>query len=127
MSRPILILYETCVDKRIRQFTAVTQIVLVPFREMLDIGKKISLLSVTACVREHKIMAEINRVTGPGNEVVQIAVPGLLTAIETSRMLIFPEYGSVSIEGVTLGTEQEFLQSGHFTKNVPIEANVLNL
>jgi hypothetical protein len=70
MSRPNLVLYEARVDKRIRQFTVLKQIVLVPFGEMLDIGEKVPLISVAACVREHKIMAEMDRVTGPRNEVI---------------------------------------------------------
>src|SRR5438094_3314699 len=89
---------------------------------MLARRQPISFLAIAMAIRQDEVVAQIYRVTRPGNEMIDVDVGGRerTTAIETISVLEIHQdrahYGKTG----SLTAEQEFIQVGGLAENIEI-------
>lgn len=90
------------------QFVPAGKTPLGPSFEMLLRSEQVRLARVTALVGQHEVMGEVQRISSPRDEVVDVPAPlDAAIAVEAVALLHFPEHGTVGGKRAALRPEEE--------------------
>jgi|TARA_B100001964_G_C14121213_1_gene548382 hypothetical protein len=78
-------------------------------------GETISFLCVAGGMREYEVVAQVEWIANPGDEVINMGVSQSPTTVEAA-ILIVVEYGTVFDQWCAFAPEQEFIKIGNLTQ-----------
>jgi hypothetical protein len=92
-----------------------------PPGEVIHMRHPVALL---AAVGENKLMPKVNRVLGPGDEVIDVAAitPDSVTAVEAFAPLQVHQHRPHSAESIAFSPEQELMEVQRLTHKISIHA-----
>ena len=97
----------------LRELARAFHVTALPALEVRGVREEVALLRVAAVVREHEVVAEIDGIARPRDEVIDAArAAQLLAAIEAPPSLVIAQHGAKAVEAGALAAEQERREVG---------------